>query len=271
MPTPRKIPSATNPPTEDEISALLKSVKMQPRSRFYEKIKQAPWFRASTKKNQNRLAVFPLRYGIAAVLTFIALFSLVSAFPSLKTNASRLFQFFSSFNEDRRSIEPKVTPTSITAPLPETQFPLSLAEAQEQAGFTPKEITLLPEKITFDGSAFSSDRQALILHYTDGETTILLTQRKADVVQEYASIGPAATVEGVMLHGLPAEYVTGGWVVEAVSSSKAPSSVIYLVWDDQSTMRTFRWQENGYIFEIVTNSPESFSLTEILAIAESVR
>lgn len=271
MPAPRKISSNSKPPSEDEIDALLKAVKNEPRPRFYARIKQAPWFREDSVQMQNRLLDFSLRWGIAAVLTIIISLSLVSAFPTLKTTASRLFRFFSSSNEDRRAIIPIYTPTSITAPLPETQFPLSLAEAQEQAGFTPKEITSLPEKVVFDGSAFSSDRQALILHYTDGEKTILLTQRKAASVQEYASIGPSAMVEAVMFHGSQAEFVTGGWVVETASSSNSPSSVITLAWDDEATLRTLRWQESDFIYEIVTNSPEPYSLSEILAIAESVR
>jgi hypothetical protein len=268
----REISTNSQPPSEDEIIVLLKGFKPQPRPRFYRKIQQAPWFRSQDLTNHRIFFPAPaFRWGAIALFSFLLLVSLVAAIPSLRSNASRLFHFFSPYDENWRSIQAIFTPTSISIPLPETQFPLSLAEARKQAGFTPKEITLLPESVLFDGSAFSIDRAALILHYTGVEKTILLTQRKAESVQEYASIGPTAPVQVVELRGTQAEYVSGGWVVEKSPPPDSPPNTIYLVWDDQSTMRTLRWQEDDFIYEIVTNSPEPFSLTEILAIAESMR
>jgi len=37
------------------------------------------------------------------------------------------------------------------------------------------------------------------------------------------------------------------------------------------SMRALRWQENGFVYEIVVASPKFYTLEEILAIAESMR
>ena len=261
------------PPSEEEIGALLTGYHPRPRQRFYRSMEVAPWLQKQGQNRWSGATTRSFRLTALAVFSILLIISLFISIPSFRTSADRLFNFFSSYNNDSRYLQAVHTPTSASAPLPETQFPLTLEQARQEAGFKPKEITLLPRDVRLDGAAFSTNREALILRYSGGDKTILLTQRKAEGIQEYASIGPAAPVQTVEVRQAQGEFVTGGWIVQNENASPSGSipQTIHLVWDDQSTMRTLRWQESDFIYEIVTNSSVAFSLDEILVIAGSMR
>jgi hypothetical protein len=260
-------------PSEEDIGTLLSGFNPQPPQRFYRLMEEAPWIRKQSQKPRSIFTSLAFRLSALAVLSILLIISLFIFIPSLRTSADRLFNFFSSYDDNSRSIQAVYTPTSATSPLPETLFPLTLEQASQEAGFTPKELSLLSEELHLEGAAFSTNREALILRYSGGDKTILLAQRKAEGVQEYASIGPAAPVQIVEVRHLQGEFVSGGWIIQIENTSPpgAMPQSIHLVWDDQSTMRTLRWQEGDFIYEIVTNSSEAFLLAEILAIAESMR
>ena len=97
-------------------------------------------------------------------------------------------------------------------------------------------------------------------------------QRENDRVQEYSSVGPEATAEFVTVRGVQGEYIPGGWVVktQATPQPGSESQTIDLIWENQAGMATLRWEENGFVYEIIVTSPQNFPQKEVLTIAESM-
>jgi hypothetical protein len=262
-------------PSEEQIIALLSGFQPKPRQSFYQRMNKAPWNQMSGSKiiNNRRMSqVIRL-----ASFTFLILILLVLPLlftPSLISNARQMLRFFWVSDENSRSIEVTYTPTfTSTSPFPEPSFPLSIEEAAATAGFQLRTLATLPAGVILDGAAYDPTREAVLIRYAGEGKTILLTQRVKDRVKEYASIGQDAAAEIVTVRGVQGEFISGGWVVQTQSTPQPGmgSQTVNLIWENQAGMATLRWEENGYLYEIVVAGSQNISLEEILAIAESMR
>ena len=265
----------SNRPHEEEIIALLSSIQPVPRQQFHQRMQKAPWINV---KNQysfrafQKLHTFP-RSAIAFVFVIVILIAIVFT-PALVSNARQIFRFFWVHEDTTRSISITQTSTlpSITH-LTEYPFPLSIEEATQMVEFPIKIPSRLPKGTSLEGAAFDETRQAVVLKYAGDGKSVLVTQREAESISEYASVGSNATAEITMVRGVQGELITGGWVVQSSGESQ-PGSVtqtINLIWENQAGMWTLRWEENDIVYEIVVASSQNISLNEILAIAESMR
>lgn len=262
-----------NPPQEEHIIALLTTFQAHPRQGFYQRMQQAPWNKESKQFSitaLQSLRTFPVKAFAVFILFLITI--LLFFTPAWVSTARQIFRFFWVHDENARSIE--VTRTPISPPnssLSEFKFSLTLAEAAKAANFSIKVPTEFPKGIVLEGAAFDETRQAVLFKYVGEGITLLFTQREESSVTEYASIGSSAPTELVTVRGVQGEFVTGGWVIQSLSENQPDTQTINLVWENQAGMWTLRWEENGFVYEIVVASSQSVSLPEILAIAESMR
>jgi hypothetical protein len=213
---------------------------------------------------------------LASLALLVCLLIMIPFFftPTLLSNARQMFRFFGVSDKNSRLIELTHTPTSTSnSLLPEPTFSLSLDEAANTAGFQIKTLNSLPTGVALEGAAFDPTRHAVLIRYVGEGRTVLFTQRENNRVNEYASVGPEASGEFVRVRGVEGEYIPGGWVVQTQVTPQPglESRTIELVWENQAGMATLRWEENGYVYEIILTGPQNTSKEEILAIAESMQ
>jgi hypothetical protein len=269
-----------NPPnkkslTEEKMILLLSGFQPKPGHAFLRRMEAAPWNQKQVSRTvcHAQLKVV-LRLVTFAFLVILLLWLPFFISPSLLSNARQMFRYFLVSDENSRSIEVTHIPTSAsTFLLPEPSFPLSIEEAATTAGFPLKTLTALPTGVAFEGVAYDTTRQAVIIKYAGDGKTILFTQREKDRLREYSSVGPEATAEFVTVRGVQGEFIPGGWVVktQAIPQPGLETQRIELIWENQAGMATLRWEEDGFIYEIIVTSPQNFPQKEILAIAESMR
>jgi hypothetical protein len=262
-------------PSEEQIVTLFSRFQPKPGQSFYQRMSKAPWSQESHLRSiNNHMLSRVIRLASFTIITFLLILLPLLFTPSLLSNARQLLRFFWVNDENFRSIEVTFTPTSTSeSPFPELSFPLSIQEAAVTAGFQLKTLTTLPAGVILDGAAYDPTRAAVLIRYTGEGKTILFTQRENDRLKEYASVGPDATPEIVTVRGVHGEFIPGGWVVQTQSTPQPglESQTVNLIWENQAGMATLRWEENGYVYEIVVTSLQNISQDEILAIAESMR
>jgi len=268
-------PKNKTSPSEEQIVTLFSGYLPKPRQEFYQRMSKAPWNRENRSIiNYNHRVSSVFRLASFIILTFLLILLPLVFTPSLLSNARQLFRFFWVHDENTRSIEVTYTPSSPSdSPFPEPYFPLSIEEAAATAGFQLRTLTALPTGVTLDGAAYDPTRHAVQIRYAGEGITILFTQREKARVNEYASVGSNAAAENVKLRGVQGEYIPGGWLVQSQSTPQPDmgTQTVNLIWENQAGMATLRWEENGYVYEIVVTSLQNSSQAEILAIAESMR
>jgi hypothetical protein len=255
-------------PTEEEIEALLSVLRPQPGKRFYQLMANAPW-----QERPMRFKPWVLRsLAVTALVVIIALAAAVTI-PSVGATARQLLHFFLPSTSDQETL---------TAPFPlpgsqmETYYSLNLEQAQKEAGFTLKTITLPPENMVFSGAHVDPLLKAAALRYTDGQDNLIFTQRPLGKVEEYSSIGASATVEPVQVRGLQGEFVSGAWRQKANQVSIKETSLpgtqtdLGLYWDAGFPQHILRWQENGMAFEMIYTG-DKIGKANMIEIANSIR
>ncbi len=247
-------------PDEQVIEGLLRRFKPRPSQNFYEKMKHAPW--------QNPMAIrrFPFNMSLlpkrvlAIALAILLLLILVGAtllIPPVRGIARQII--FSFINAPASQVEVQVTltsPSSLFDYSNPSNFPLSLPEAQSQAGFQVLQISPPPAGLELIGARFDPYYSAVILLYHADQYTLFLTQRPLGSGQDVFSIGSEAQVETVKIGTVQGEFVRGGWKAistQAVASSQAPGQVnITAVWDATLPQSTLRWQAGNMAYELRT-------------------
>jgi hypothetical protein len=268
-------PQNETTPSEEQIVALFSGYLPKPRQEFYQQMRNAPW-------NRENRSIFIYKHRVSSIFRLASLIILPLLLillpllftPSLLSNARQLFRFFWVHDENTRSIEVTYTPSSPSgSPFPEPYYPLSIEEAAAIAGFQLRTLIALPTGVTLDGAAYDRTRHAVLIRYAGEGITILFTQRERARVNEYASVGSDAAAEIVTVRGVQGEYIPGGWLVQSQSTPQPElgTQTVNLIWENQAGMATLRWEENGYVYELVVTSVQNISQAEILEIAESMR
>ncbi len=263
MPTNKPIP------TEDEIADLLSRVQPQPGLRFHEKMNQQTWNQDSHAPLRTTLKLSRVAAALGMIVLLVLGISIFS--PSFDTFAQRISQFF--FPSESETITTHIDPREISHPL--ERFNLSMAEAENLAGFPLKIPATLPAVFEFTGAAYDETRQAAILNYVTSDSQLVLRISQQPLGSSYQSISPAAQIESVEIGSFTGEYVAGGWMIpvpevksgfddHAIASTQA-------VWDPTVYLQTLRWADGAILFEIMfagdPEHPEHLDKDELIAIA----
>lgn len=271
-------------PTEEEIISTLGRFKPHPSDRFYQQMRSAPWLRADqahiwaspnlskrfTRRHWQTMAVLGL------MIIFFAVFIILT--PSARVVAQRVVQYFVPAQSDKIAVQVTDTlPIAIGTSVPAGNFTLSFTQVDEIAGFQLKQIPLTDRDLVFSGAYHDPNLGAVALRYDGDGFTLILSQRRAGNIEEYASIGASAPIEPILVHGIPGEYVEGGWRVDQGEANKYPiimpegELTLGIYWDSELNQRIIRWQEGDMIYEILALGRDHPSKSELIVIAESVK
>jgi hypothetical protein len=263
-----------------QLEELLNRFQPQPSPRFYHRMSTAPWTKISPQEKINIFRNWKpsrrLVWGMAALLLIITLFGF-SLYPPLRAIARQImFSFIPSLGDQLEVQVTLANPVDLYHFADPENFPLSIAAAQEQAGFPVREIASLPVGLSFTGARYDGGSHAVILLYQGKDYKLFLTQRPIDHSQDVFSIGASAQVETVQIGNIQGEYVVGGW--KAVSSppgsaTPAPGSTINLsaVWDSSLPQYTLRWQLAGYTYELRSTGIGSPTQSELISLANGLK
>jgi hypothetical protein len=256
------------PPSEEQIMALLSQIKPRPSKRFYQKMEHAPW-----EGRRFWFTHWVLRPLVVTAFIITIVLGATFTIPSVKATARQLLNYFLPSSSDRRTVQ---APFPLPGSNLDSYYGFSLEQAQKQAGYPLKTLTVLPDKMAFAGAHVEPSLKAVALRYTNGIDNLIFTQRLLGNVEEYSSIGASATVEPIQVRGEQGEYVSGGWKLQTgqsptqAASNPGIQANLGLYWDADIPQRILRWQENGMSFEIISTG-EALRKEDLVEIANSIR
>ena len=166
-------------------------------------------------------------------------------------------------------------------------FPLTLAQVEEQAGFTLLKPTKLPEFLSFFGASYDADHKVAKLFYPVDQNrfgyntdNLVLSEQLAPagvdcdlcgfVIGDFAAaeadysykvVGADATIESVKIGDITGEYVEGAWYDDDNTGMK---------WHNDPYQKLLRWRASGTAFELSYFGME-VAKDDLLAIAESLK
>ncbi|MGD9091444.1 MAG: hypothetical protein PVF74_01245 [Anaerolineales bacterium] len=233
----------------------------------------------------NRLSAIPRIFegrGWQPFAIFMIVILLLAGFtifiPSARVVAQKFVQYFIPAQSDKIAVQVTDTlPIAIGTSVPADHFNLDIDQVEGIAGFQIKVIPDTYDDLVFSGAYQDPTLAAIALRYDSEDYTIILSQRHAGDIVEYASIGASAPVESILIHGIPGEYVKGGWRVEGNEVGKYPTIVpnehvtLGIYWDPALPQRIIRWQEGDMIYEILALGPVNPPKDALKDIAESVK
>lgn len=270
---------------DDElVEQLLGSFQPVPSHRFYRRLQASPWIDASRGDKAERITLSGLlrhrRRNMAAGFAFLIILGLSSLLlvPDLRAAAQNLLHYLQPAQSDQIAVPLRIPYNEGAESFGTPQyFSLSLAQAEEMAGFKLKEISFPKRNLKIGGAHYDTDLDRVVTLYTNDDITLYFSQRRIGNTQEYSQIGASAPVEIVRVHGLDGEYVSGGWRVNSDSavllSTSAPGNQVDLsaVWDSQLPQQILRWREGDFLLEILAVGDRSLEKEGLLLIAESVK
>jgi hypothetical protein len=169
------------------------------------------------------------------------------------------------------------TPSSEAQTSPGSKACLSIAEAEERAGFLAVQPTVLPEGVAFTCAEFQQMlRPTIILRYhqTEGEgrlSLIIFETPKALIPGgEITVSAPDDQIEKVTISGQPGFFVTGTYVSPPLPDTWLPGTPAPTpVWDSSSAGRVLSW-DNGDLW-VEMNSLTGLTKEAMIQIAESLQ
>jgi hypothetical protein len=186
------------------------------------------------------------------------------------------------------ALAPTMPPAAAVTPYDfSMQYPLTLAQAEQKAGYPLHLPARLPDYLAFSGSNFDVQHNIAILFYrllsnddpgnsrgltfkqqpmsgnSDCELCGFVVGSLADVNASYPLkiVGDAKSIEPVQIGSISGEYVEGMWEARDDTDMK---------WFAEPNVKILRWQENGMAFEM-TYWGQDIDKAMIIAIAESLK
>ncbi len=258
----RPRPERPGVPSEQEIVSLLASLRPLPSEQFHARMAAMPWMRppSVSKPCPTWLARLPRRLRtltvVAAFLAMVALSALVIS--PVRTVASEVMGLFTRAHGDHLTIQVPASRPWQLPPRPST--PMTVSEAEGQAGFRAKVPAGRPAGYHFDGAYYLPEMNGVQLAYVyDGSVLMTVTQWPANRDPEsrdpaLPDVGQSAAVEIVQVGSVMGEYVHGGWAVvenqEVAAVEDGGMLRLQVVWDPDAAMQVLRWQEGYMLFEI---------------------
>jgi hypothetical protein len=267
-------------PDDSEIETLLGGFAPKPSVKFYSKMKEAPWVKDSS---QNKGRYFLLKalssrriLVISGIFLLIALTSILF-FPSVKAVARQIIFSFLPASSDHIEIQVSLSnPGDLFHFSDPANFPFTIQEIREQAGFSVKDIIHAPEDLILIGSRFDPGYHTVTILYQGDNYKLFITQRPIGKGEDVFSIGSTAQVNLVTLGDHQAEFVTGGW--KAISTQTSPASQppgtqasINAIWDNNLPQYTLRWRDNNFVYELRAVGEGSPSQTELISLANELK
>jgi hypothetical protein len=169
----------------------------------------------------------------------------------------------------------------------DSPYTLTIAQAEEQAGFDLRLPDVLPEGLSFEGAHYDAERHTVSLLYRAGpeEPSFSVSEQPISSLQDCAIcgievggintqdesyrrpmyrgpklVGANATIEAVLIGEITGLYVEGVW--EAIGDTGQWG------WQPYPEIAHMRWQQGGMAFEL---SSYLIDQDDLITIAESIR
>ena len=181
---------------------------------------------------------------------------------------------------------PTATPESNTVPSQSEYFPLTVAEAAQQAGFQVKRASKLPDFLFLLGAKYDAANGVVLIEYTDatslqdgamngltlrqqkapnpkdchlcgilnGDFNLVMSELKKDRL--HLVVSPTANLETVQIGAQTGLYVEGHWFGNGVWTSE--------------DIKTLRWWKDGMAFELV-DLGTGLQKADLIAIAANLK
>jgi hypothetical protein len=269
-----------NLPEDEKIAEMLSQFAPQPTSRFNNKMSVAPWQRHTS--HEARMLPINIKSNhkliwVLLVLGLVCAVILVMIIPSARVAATQLIHLFLPAPSNQLNVQVTlISPGDFVDFSNPSNFPLSISEVQQLAGFGVKQISLFPDGLTFSGARYDRSFNTVIFLYEANDYILFLTQRPIQNGGDVFSIGESANVKKVTVGNIEGEFVTGGW--KAVSTQPAPDDQtsagtmnIYAVWDNGLSQSTLRWQVSDIVYELRSNGEGSPSQSELINLANGLK
>jgi hypothetical protein len=267
-------------PDEVRLEEMLGQFKPVPSSRFHLMMITAPWQRvkssnasSSSKKN---FALRRLVWGVTGALVLLMVLG-IAFIPSIQAIARQIMYSFIPAPSNQIEVQVTMTnPNDLYHYSDPANFPLSVSEVQNMAGFPIKQISHLAEGMNFIGARFDANYDAVILLYHGNAYNLFLSQRPLGNGQDVFSIGESAMVKIVLIGEIQGEFVTGGWKSISTQSTSEPSNPdnsvnITAIWDNDLPQSTLRWQKDSFVYEIRGIGENMPSLNELMTLANELK
>lgn len=203
------------------------------------------------------------------VLTTLVLSALVVVTPQGRSLAQDLLQLFTPAEEtsfpltDSQMVSvPEEDSPTVEAPVPL----ITIAEAEEQAGFDAAELSFVPAGLTYLGARVYGDT-ITIEYETPGHGSHLVIAQSENSYREsdWDSV-PRDDVVPVTIGDLTGEFVQGTFVVYPEDT--------FATWNPDAAILRLRWQADGIWFEIAkygsVEAVEYIDQNELIALAEDL-
>ena len=267
----------TKVPDESQIEAMLSEIKPLPSTRLGSMLRGAPWQKTIHARKQGTWKpTHRLAWGLAGFVV-VALFLSVLFIPSVRGIARQII--YNYLIAPSNQLEVQVTlasPADLYNFSDPANFPLSVQEVQQEAGFSLKQLTNLPEGLSFIGSRFDQKYYSVTMLYEGLDYQLFLTQRPQGNGSDVFGIGSDAKVKLVKVGESQAEFVTGGWAAvstQPVAPQTTPGSTVSIqaIWDNSLPQATLRWQAGGYICELRSLGEGGLSESELIILANGLK
>ncbi len=209
------------------------------------------------------------RYTLAVTL-FLALLVLFFATPQGRSFAQNVLAFFSraastEFPLDDSQIAPLEPGQTAPTALPPVPL-ISVAQAEEQAGFHLAELPTVLEGLDYLGARLYGDHISLEYQTPDfGGHLILMQSQKGYYESDWDKVPPESVIP-VKIGELDGEFVRGTFVVYPGETTAT--------WNPEAAVLRLRWVKDGVWFELAkygdVQTIEYLDQAGLIALAESL-
>lgn len=204
------------------------------------------------------------------ILTVAAFAAAAFVTPQARAFARQVIEFFRRADSHVRQLPPEQIPVSPDASEPTAMPPaplVSLAEAQDRAGFDIRELPSTPQGFVFAGAMAREGWVSIQYDAQGGGGALVITESVDGFVQSEWDQAPAEAISQVTVGGQDAEIVQGTFVVYAGETVAR--------WNPDAPIVRLRWVSDGVWFEMARfGGVESIAYLDreaMIALAESLR
>lgn len=218
-------------------------------------------------EKMNRISRKRLAFSVIAVLALLAA-ALIT--PQGRAFAQSVLLLFVRAEENTIPLQPGqiVSPASVEAATAMPPSPLiSVAEAEQLAGFDAAELPSVPEGFNFLGARMYGNAISIEYEAQGGGGNLIIMQSRDGYVQSQWDQVPADAIIPVRIGGLDGEFAKGTFVVYGNDNVGT--------WNPDAAILRLRWVKDGVWYEMTrfgdVESIQYLDQAGMIALAESLK
>ena len=205
-----------------------------------------------------------------SAIAVLALLAAVLITPQGRAFAQSVLQLFVRAQEDTIPLQPGqvIPPASVEAATAMPPSPLiSVAEAEQLAGFDAAELSLAPEGFNYLGARMYGNAISIEYEAQGGGGNLIIMQSRDGYVQSHWDQVPADAIVPVKIGGLDGEFVKGTFVVYGNDNVGT--------WNPDASILRLRWVKDGIWYEMSrfgdVEAIQYLDQAGMIALAESLK